>query len=380
VASSTFALSLGHLRQNLADWARGAADWWITELSASLPESAANWLTDAGVRALLVIPEGNAVRLLLRDQSGQALATAPVAPGEDLTTAITAVLDKFGLDRRNVPFGLRLPKEKFFVREFALPREVGRSVQTVALHDLLKKTPLREEEIYHTLATQNMGRRLHVTQTVVRRKFIEEGAANLGLDLQDFAFVEMPMKEKGGSGASAIHLKDGREESRWFSELFRGLAAMLIALAAAAVAVQYREQQARLDELAERLVLVRAQAQAVRTELDAANLQASTLNQLRSRKLNAMRFLQLWEELSRRLPSDSWVSEVRVSKAEKNTLKVTLTGFSSAAANLVEVVDQSPLFHTVALTAPIAIDPVEQRERFVLQASVDDGIAEKSLR
>jgi general secretion pathway protein L len=90
--------------------------------------------------------------------------------------------------------------------------------------------------------------------------------------------------------------------------------------------------------------------------------------------------LQLWVELSRILPGDSWVSELRMSQGDKGALKVTMAGFSPAAANLVGIVDQSPLFDSVSLTAPIAIDPTEQRERFVLQASINPQSAQKAER
>ena len=47
-----------------------------------------------------------------------------------------------------------------------------------------------------------------------------------------------------------------------------------------------------------------------------------------------------------------------------------MTGLSTAAANLVALVDKSPMFADAALTAPIAVDSIEQRERFTLQAKL----------
>ena len=69
------------------------------------------------------------------------------------------------------------------------------------------------------------------------------------------------------------------------------------------------------------------------------------------------------------LPADSWLTELRVSEiAHKPEQLVAMTGFSSSAADLVALVDKSPLFADAALTAPIALDQTEQRERFALQA------------
>jgi general secretion pathway protein L len=47
-----------------------------------------------------------------------------------------------------------------------------------------------------------------------------------------------------------------------------------------------------------------------------------------------------------------------------------MTGLSTAAAELVALVDKSPLFADAALTAPIALDSTQQRERFTLQAKL----------
>ena len=55
---------------------------------------------------------------------------------------------------------------------------------------------------------------------------------------------------------------------------------------------------------------------------------------------------------------------------DRRDRKIVVTGFSDGAADLVALIDASPLFQDVALIAPIAVDPIEQRERFVLQASV----------
>jgi general secretion pathway protein L len=62
---------------------------------------------------------------------------------------------------------------------------------------------------------------------------------------------------------------------------------------------------------------------------------------------------------------------LRLSEApDKQDQQVTMTGFSAAGSSLVALVDRSPLFFDASLTAPIALDSVEQRERFALQAKL----------
>jgi hypothetical protein len=46
------------------------------------------------------------------------------------------------------------------------------------------------------------------------------------------------------------------------------------------------------------------------------------------------------------------------------------TGFSAAAASLVPLIDQSVIFSEASLAGPISVDQAENRERFVIQATV----------
>jgi general secretion pathway protein L len=81
--------------------------------------------------------------------------------------------------------------------------------------------------------------------------------------------------------------------------------------------------------------------------------------------------LDVWEEVSKIIPANSWLTELRLSEvAQRQDQIVVMTGLSSAAAELVAMVDKSPLFADAALTAPIALDSMEQRERFTLQAKL----------
>jgi general secretion pathway protein L len=77
----------------------------------------------------------------------------------------------------------------------------------------------------------------------------------------------------------------------------------------------------------------------------------------------------LWEEATRVLPSHSWLTDFRlVETADKHEEQVAILGMRLQV--LVGIIDGSPLFFDAALTAPIAFDATEGRERFALQAKV----------
>jgi general secretion pathway protein L len=75
--------------------------------------------------------------------------------------------------------------------------------------------------------------------------------------------------------------------------------------------------------------------------------------------------------VTRLLPTDAWLTELRVTALSKGQEReISLSGYSAAAAKLVAVLDRSPVFQDATLTTAIALDPTEQRERFALQAKV----------
>jgi general secretion pathway protein L len=78
--------------------------------------------------------------------------------------------------------------------------------------------------------------------------------------------------------------------------------------------------------------------------------------------------LEVWDELSRILPDHTFLTESRIADS-----KVTMTGFSSDAARLVRIIDQSPLFSGAALTAAITSDATEHKDRFSISFKVRGG-------
>jgi len=105
--------------------------------------------------------------------------------------------------------------------------------------------------------------------------------------------------------------------------------------------------------------------------MDKLDQKQSAIVRMRLQKRDAPGLLDVWEEVSKILPANSWLTELRLTEiAQKQDQLVVMTGLSTAAAELVATVDRSPLFADATLTAPIALDSTEQRERFTLQAKL----------
>jgi general secretion pathway protein L len=83
------------------------------------------------------------------------------------------------------------------------------------------------------------------------------------------------------------------------------------------------------------------------------------------RRLSTPAATKLLAELSERLPNDTWLSEIQWHGKE-----LTLSGFSPAAATLIQSLEASPLLSEVRFDSPVMTDPRVRRERFNISADV----------
>ncbi len=68
--------------------------------------------------------------------------------------------------------------------------------------------------------------------------------------------------------------------------------------------------------------------------------------------------------MTRLLPDDAFLTELQIGERE-----VVMSGYSSAPAALVPLIEGSRLFREAAFAGPVSFDRQEQRERFTLRAA-----------
>ena len=71
----------------------------------------------------------------------------------------------------------------------------------------------------------------------------------------------------------------------------------------------------------------------------------------------------LLDDLTRRLPDDTWLERLSFGRGE-----VSLSGQSAQAAKLVEILQESPLLRSPALSGPIQPDARSGKDRFNITA------------
>jgi general secretion pathway protein L len=361
---------------SLRAWTAGAARlpvrlgrWWLGELRALVPERALEWLGGRRQRRLVVAAEGGDVVLLLFGRGADPLAVTRTPRESWSPDAVGARLASSGLTRGEVELALRLPAEKFFPRRLVLPRAAAADLDRVLALDLARRTPLRLDDVHHDhlLADAEPGKIL-VRHWVIRRAFVDEALAELGLDGVDVVDGEATGADEP---APRIRLRRaGAAAASWRRRAGFALVAATVLLALAAGASHWVRQQDALDDLETRIAAARPRAQQVRAALNRMEQAQAAVLRLRSRKADDPGLLDLWQEATRVLPAHTWLTELRLTESDRQGRQLAMTGVSGAAASLVGLLGRSALLAEPALTAPVTLDPIEGGERFALQAAI----------
>ena len=332
--------------------------WWRTELGGMLPDGLRHRfegrletlrLTQAGDE--LHISRGDNARL---EELGRVDMALPEA-GERLA----AVVD--GLDGASTRVEVVVPPEKLLVKQIQLPLAAEENLRQVLGFEMQRQTPFRAEQVYfnfRVLARRPASQQLDVRLAVVPRTVVESVLGLLadrdlvqgdGADVEDGIFVFVP--DDGG-----------RRQS---SGLQRVLVAANLVLLAAVIAVPLAQQRQVLDGLRARLAEVRAAATTASNLQQRIDEHEARSRYLFDRKRRQPASVELLEELSRRLPDDTWLF-----RAEIRDGKVHLQGTSNRASALIAGLEASGFLEDVRFASPVTQDGASGRERFHLSAAI----------
>jgi general secretion pathway protein L len=354
--------------------------WWWNELVNLLPEPFVAFLLGGGRPLLIIAPGPEGATLEFIDASHPTSASKVASDATDISGDMERFLSSHGLKRTDVDLGLRLPAECLFVRQLLLPIEARNEVDGIVKQDLANKTPFKAADIFHDYFTSDQpgGTRFEVWQWIVRREFVLRALSSLALPIESLSFVSFD-NGRATLPVPVINLRrEARADKAWSRNIGSLLCFAALLLALIGAGLKYWNQQATLDRLNTEISAAGGEAQRVRTLVDQLKSQQRTLLRLRLRKGQAPGMIDLWEEVTRILPQDTWLTELRLMEdSSKGQQQITLIGFSSAAPRLVGIIDGSPLLYDAALISPTAFDAAEGRERFAIQAKVRSLKAEK---
>lgn len=346
----------------------GFLRWWRESLLAWLPERWRLLLGSAQDRLLLsrepAPAQAGGVELRLFLQRGAELAELARLPSPLQAADLDGLLDRRLSD---LPRWLLLPAGNALRRQWQLPAAAATRLRDVAGFEIDRQTPFAANGVHYDARV--VGRRgagqIDAELVVAPRALLDRelaalsdiGAQLSGVDVADadgrplqVNLLPMAARQRGSSRLQ-----------RW------NLILIAIALLAAAFA-GHRMLDNRRTALAEFSAKVEAQAvgargvAARRQQLQDLVEGTAFLDEARAARPTA---LEVLDELSRRLPDDTYLEKVSI---EGNRL--TLIGISSEAAALPGRLEGAKLWRAPALSGAVQPDPRLRRDRFSLTAEL----------
>lgn len=324
--------------------------WWTGELGRLLPR--AGRLSTRRLAALTVM--GKELVATDSPESGaQALAwlPLPLPPGARVPE----------LEGR--PVELRLPPQIALRKTLTLPAAAAENLRQVVTFEMDRETPFRAEDVrFDALVTGRSDRQLTVEILVVPRLAAEQAVAaarQLGV-----AVTRLTVALADGSGTRFdLRTPEERPAQRRPSRLLIGIVA---GLAVPVLALPVLVNAWTAAQLAERTAAVQqraALALRLRDELEQRQGGGSALDRRKERTPPAIALLA---ELTRRLPDGVWLDQLRLSQGE-----VRLYGYAPASAELIALLEASPLLEKVRFETGVMQDPLRKRERFQIVTAVE---------
>jgi general secretion pathway protein L len=280
--------------------------------------------------------------------------------------ALDAWLAECGLRRDQVIVGPVVGRDLFLQRDLSVPKAALGALPKILEQEVLRRTPFQLSDIWHAaLPSAGAGRDAQaMCHWIIRKDRAKAALAELGLDADEIDFLAA--SDANGAVVPVIFLRAvGNEDPPWARRAVNMLAVTgLCAVMLGLVAFEWCQASVATGIEAS-LLEAREGAQGGQGGLNEAT------------RLFAMKadvsILEIWDELSRVLPDDTFLSETRIAED-----KVMMAGFSSDAARLVGIIDRSPLFSSASLISAITPDATEQKDRFSISFKVRDGRTARS--
>lgn len=335
--------------------------WWRAELAGMLPDEFRRRFARRQ-DVLMLAPAGDEVRVGRRG-NGRYEDLGRLDPGSaDARGRMRALLGGLGPETTRVE--VTVPAEQLLRKQIQLPLAAEENLREVLGFEMQRQTPFRAEQVYfkyQVSARRPQSQQITVALCVVPRSVVAPVLAPLA----DWDLV--PADGGGGSGEDdgLFVFESGVAGQVSSNALQRTLLAVNIVLLAAVVAIPLLQQQRHLDELRTRLDEVRAAATTASDLQEQIDLRQLRARYLFDQKVARPASVELLEELSRRLPDDTWLFRVEVRDG-----KVHLQGTSTAASALISGLEDSRYLEDVRFASPVTQDGASGRERFHLSARV----------
>jgi general secretion pathway protein L len=336
-------------------------EWWLGQLREWIPQRWRRRRREQGDRVIVEITHGGTRIGALVDGESQDFR-AFASDGND---AAGQALREFvsSLPRRVEKLEFRVAAGQYVSRELDLPAAAEDNLDDAIGFQLDRLTPFDPQAVVlrSGLVSRDPGaRKIRAWFAVTPAQRVEPLLAALR-DLRP----EPAQPARRPEDAAAPLRLGYRLSARRRPAVGVALALLNIALLVGAASLHWQNREERLAAVERALVEVRRDAAEASELADALERSHAEVLALRERKLAYPIFTAVLDELTRRMPDDTYLQRLEVRDG-----RVRLFGISAAASNLIGRLEESPLLESVRFESSVTRDAASGRERFSIVADL----------
>jgi general secretion pathway protein L len=338
--------------------------WWTAELLSFLPP---RWREALAVEhACLLLTRGATGLDVQVERAGTCsqLLQLEDEQREDWRDLLSRGLDE---NLRGLPQVLGLPAARLLRRSLSLPAAALENLDAVLGFELDRQTPFKPDQVYFAsrVLRQDAGsKQVQVELLVVPRPVLDEAVAALGPLSDTLAGVDVLDARGRRIGVNLLPAERRASQPRTQPLIQAGLLLASIVLVFFGLGQIVDNRVAAVESIQAESEAQRERARevsALRSQLEDS---AAAANFLAVQKQTQASMVLLLDELTRRLPDDTFLTRLSVSGNQ-----VSLSGYSGQALKLVGELQKSELLKDAALNGGVQQEPRVSRDMFTINAT-----------
>jgi general secretion pathway protein L len=337
--------------------------WWLEQLAGLIPESIRRQLTQP--RDALVIEMGEQTLAATRRRHGRLTPLGRFVADDAEIEALAAAARASGRSSRVI---LRPPASWFLKKRLSLPLAARSELRRILAYEMERETPFTLDEIWWRYALRRVDRTaktLDIDITVLPRalaapmleRLRRVGLVPTALELDDAAEARCEIALDNAASAG--------NRGMWRVKVATAAAAGVLVLATAFVFIRQEQRLAAAETELNLLKSSAGEAAALRQQIDRATEAGDEIAAAREEAGSPLAALAA---ATRLLPDDAYLTDFSF-----HHRRLTMTGLSPAAAELVGALANTPPFKAPALAAPIVRNEASGLESFTIKAAFGEA-------
>lgn len=340
------------------------AQWWVRELQISLPVTLRTWGKASRPMTLTIRPDEEHVAISFSGPEGRNNFVEQIAWADYSRAMLDRCLKRAAAHAPVSKIRIVLALRKAITHSQIIPARAQGHAGDIIRENISLKTPFKPDEMFigYDLRTAGVGK-LELRYLVLPRAVLDRLLARLAVAPSEVTTLEGPSIV----GLEAVTVPFARRPqafSPWLKRLVIALVFVSLLGALVGYAALFWRQEALLAEMEGRIVEISALDREVTERSRPASALAEDIAVFVELR-RAPGLVQVWDELARILPDPTFLTGLEISGGN-----LRATGYSDAAAGLIQLLEQSSVVHRAALSGPLVFDPAKSKENFSLRASL----------